>query len=161
MPLRWSDADAKRFMGTARTPGRVTKGTESGGFPCEEPVFLLLPYPPLNNRYYRHVGHRVLLSAEGRTYRQLVAAIVQAEWPRHVRRPFTTLLVGTFTLHVPGLRHRPDGDAILKAPMDALEHAGVYLNDNQLHDIHVYKREPRPPLGCLEVLLEPYTEGPS
>lgn len=135
-------------------PGESSTAVE--GFPCTMPVFLLLPYPPLNNRYYRHVGPRVLLSAEGRRYKALVAQVVQAEWPRDVQRPFNTLLVCSVTIHVPSLRHKPDADAVLKGPLDAMAYAGVYLNDKQIKDLHVYSREPRIPDGCLEVTLEPY-----
>jgi len=153
---RWTDADVRRAIGTAKTPRMVA--TVHPGFPCEEPVVLVLPYPPLNNVYYRHVGHRVLLSQEGRRYRQLVAQIVQAEWPRHVRRPFNTFLDVTMILHPPSNRHNPDADAFEKAPMDALQHAGVYLNDKLVKDIHGLKRHPRPPFGCLEVWLHPWKD---
>lgn len=39
-------------------------------------IRLELPYPPSLNRYYRAVGGRVLISADGRKYRTAVAAAV-------------------------------------------------------------------------------------
>ncbi len=156
--MRWTEADVKRLLGkTARPHARRAPPVEPAGFPCTEPVYLRLPYPPLNNVYYRHVGHRVLLSAAGRTYRKLVSDLVRLDWPAHVRRPLDTPLVATFTLHVPSLRHRPDTDSALKGPMDAMQEAGVYCNDRQIVTIHITRADPWPPDGCLEVLLEPYS----
>nr|DAH86622.1 MAG TPA: endodeoxyribonuclease RUS [Caudoviricetes sp.] len=42
-----------------------------------------LPWPPSVNHYYRHVGPRVLISRDGRKYREIVAGIVsQLEIPQ-------------------------------------------------------------------------------
>ena len=38
-----------------------------------------LPWPPSVNHYYRHVGHRVLISRDGRHYRENVAGKLAAE----------------------------------------------------------------------------------
>ena len=40
-------------------------------------VSLTLPWPPSVNHYYRHVGPRVLISKDGRRYREAVAAIAR------------------------------------------------------------------------------------
>jgi len=130
----------------------------ASGFPCEEEVFFVLPYPPLNNVYYRYVQGKVLISRAGRQYRTQVAGIIQAEWPRHIRRPFNTFLDVTLLLHPPSRRHNPDADAFAKAPMDALQHAGVYLNDKLVTDLHCLRREPRPVFGCLEVWIKPWVD---
>ena len=45
---------------------------------------LELPWPPSVNHYYRHVGPRVLISRDGRKYRELVTALVN----RNGFRPF-------------------------------------------------------------------------
>ena len=41
-----------------------------------EDVNLTLPYPPSINTYWRHVGPRVLISANGRRYRRAVGDAV-------------------------------------------------------------------------------------
>ena len=38
---------------------------------------LELPWPPSLNHYYRHVGPRVLISRDGRKYRESVTAIAR------------------------------------------------------------------------------------
>ena len=157
MPHRWSETDARRFLRESPAP-RAPRIPKDVGVPCTEAVFLVLPYPPLNNRYYRHVGQRVLLSAEGRAYQRVVAQIILVEWPRSVPKPFNNALTLTLDLYPPSNRHHPDIDAPLKAPLDALERAGVYLNDNLVCRTITTKHPARPPGGCLEVLIEPYKE---
>ncbi len=43
---------------------------------------LTLPYPPTINTYWRHVGPRVLISREGRTFRANVCALLAGGGPR-------------------------------------------------------------------------------
>lgn len=154
MALRWTDADAKRFLALP-APRHRKPAAHVGGFPCTAPVVLVLPYPPLNNRYYRHVGSQVLLSRAGRQYRAAVAQVVQATWPRDVARPFHSRLTCTLVASAP-YHNRYDLDGIPKGVLDALQYAGVYLNDAQI-DRLVLERGPWSRTeGTLSVTLEPY-----
>jgi crossover junction endodeoxyribonuclease RusA len=93
---------------------------------------LVLPYPPSVNHYWRHVGPRVLLSRQGRVYRDAVTlAVYQQGAPRLTGRLSLTLLV-----RCPDRRAR-DLDNMLKATLDALAYAGVYASDSQIDRLHV------------------------
>lgn len=96
-----------------------------------------LPYPPSINHYYRHVGPRVLISREGRKYRERVIAIIRSKMPER--------LTGHVKLSIelyPSDRRRRDVDNCLKPILDALQHAGLMVNDSQVKDLHAYMREP-------------------
>lgn len=99
-------------------------------------IELTLPWPPSVNAMWRSVvinrAPRVLLSKEGRTYRDDVARIVL--------RGMTPCLHGR--LHVaieatPPDNRRRDLDNVLKGPLDALKHAGVYEDDSQIDGLMV------------------------
>lgn len=83
-----------------------------------------LPFPPSVNHYYRHVGPRVLISREGRAYREKVCAALA--W-RGVPRLSSPLAV-TVDVHPPDNRRR-DLDNTQKALLDAMQHGGVYDDD--------------------------------
>lgn len=97
-------------------------------------VNLTLPYPPSNNRYYRHHHGRVLLSREGRAYRLEVLALRPPNgWP----------ILGRvrLTLEVfPPTRWGQDLDNIPKAICDALQSVGILENDQQIDELLVYRR---------------------
>jgi Holliday junction resolvase RusA-like endonuclease len=77
------------------------------------------------NHYWRHVGSRVLISRQGRQYRQDVAQRVQAG------RPLTGRLAVHLQVFPPDKRRR-DLDNLQKPLLDALQHAGVYEDDSQI-----------------------------
>jgi len=97
-------------------------------------IDLVLPYPPSVNHYYRTVRGRMLISAKGRQYHQLVAAVVwQAGRPRIEGRLAVRLQVWT-----PDKRER-DLDNLLKPLLDALANAGVYASDGQIDDLSLVR----------------------
>lgn len=102
---------------------------------------LTLPWPPSLNRYWRSVAIkgqvRVLISSEGRAYRQAVAWAVPAS---HRRRLEGRLLV-TVAARPPDRRPR-DLDNMLKAALDALAKAGVYKDDSQIDYLTIERRAP-------------------
>jgi len=106
---------------------------------CVDVVRLKLPYPPSVNHYWRRVGARTLVSAEGRRYRERIAAYLAAR-----RIP---PLDGELTVHVvvsPPDRRRRDLDNVLKALLDALERGGVYRDDSQIVHLEIERGEVSP-----------------
>lgn len=94
-----------------------------------------LPWPPSNNRYYRHNRGRTHISAEGLAYRQSVSQIItsgrldiRTESPLKIR----------IECHMPDRRRR-DLDNLQKAAFDALTKAGFWLDDVQVVDYRVVK----------------------
>lgn len=114
------------------------------------PLVLTLPYPPSINHYYIPIawGKKVLTQA-GRDYRKAVATAVTTQCPGHA--PFTGRLSVTLIMHAPDHRER-DLDDILKAPLDAMQHAGIYLKDSQIDDLHPQRGAVQRP-GHLHITL--------
>jgi len=107
-----------------------------------------LPWPPSVNHYYRHVGPRVLISRDGRKYRENVVSLLKSEGiPK-----FT----GKVELHIelmPGDNRRRDVDNSLKCLLDTFTHGGLYDDDSQVYKLTVIKREPMPPNGMAYVRI--------
>ena len=115
------------------------------------PVELELPFPPSLNHYYRHVGPRVLISRDGRKYREKVTAIARRTGHATFKCPVQVEL----DLYPPDNRRR-DIDNSQKSLLDALTGAGVYEDDSLIHKITVTKREPMPPNGMAFIRIMEY-----
>jgi len=102
-------------------------------------IELELPYPPSVNHYYRHVGPRMLISREGRLYRERV----QAELAASEIQPLPGQLAIRIELYPPDRRRR-DADNAMKALLDSLQHGGAYLDDTQIVNLQVRKLAPMP-----------------
>lgn len=97
---------------------------------------LVLPWPPSVNTYWRSVpGQGVKISAAGRAYRKTVKGLVLEQGNRRMRPGRLGMRI---TAYMPDRRRR-DLDNILKAPLDALEHAGVYEDDGLIDTLHVHR----------------------
>ena len=110
-----------------------------------------LPFPPSVNRYYRHVGPRVLISREGRKFRMMVVS----------RLGGMGKLTGRLSLKVecfPPDRRRRDLDNIGKALLDALQAAGLYDDDSQIKDLHLLMYKCVPPEGFIHITLKELPE---
>ena len=114
---------------------------------------LSLPWPPSLNHYYRHVGPRVLISHDGRQYREKVAAIAR----RANHGTFTCPVQVELDLYPPDNRRR-DIDNSQKSLLDALTCAGVYEDDSLIHKITVTKRDPMPPNGMAFIRISEYEQ---
>jgi crossover junction endodeoxyribonuclease RusA len=101
-------------------------------------VELILPWPPSNNTYYRHVGSKVLLSEAGRKYRKAVADIVLVSFAR--LRSESDLKVAIRFIQPD--RRRRDVDNLLKGLFDSMQHAGVYKDDSQIKSLHCEMEDP-------------------
>ena len=111
-------------------------------------IQITLPWPPSVNHYYRKVGRRMLISRRGRMYRQAVCAIAR----QFEIKPFGCELKITIDAYPPDRRRR-DGDNLLKAIFDSLQHGGIYKDDSQIKDFEFYTRELQRPNGNIIVRL--------
>ncbi|MEX2672880.1 MAG: RusA family crossover junction endodeoxyribonuclease [Phycisphaeraceae bacterium] len=96
-----------------------------------------LNYPPSINRYWRKWRNRMVISREGRAFRENVRLLLATggagrKPPRDGR---LALAMDAF----PPDRRRRDLDNIQKPVLDALEHAGVYRDDSQI-DLLITRR---------------------
>ena len=92
-----------------------------------------LPFPPSVNRMWRSVQGRVLISAEGRSYRKAVADQVLVQ--RAAKQLAGRLAVSIFAF--PPDKRRRDLDNLFKSVLDALTHAGVWLDDEQIDALSI------------------------
>lgn len=95
-----------------------------------------LPWPPSNNRYYRHNRGRTHISAEGAAYRRKVADYI-AEQMLDIKTP--ERLRVRIDCWMPDRRRR-DLDNLQKAAFDALTKAGFWLDDSQVDDYRVVRK---------------------
>lgn len=97
-------------------------------------IVLCLPWPPSANRYYRVVNGRSVLSAIARQYRSDIFDRFRMEQPLEGR------LTVSLDAYPPDRRTR-DLDNLLKQTLDALQHAGVFMDDGQIDQILIRRRE--------------------
>lgn len=120
-------------------------------------IVLNLPWPPTVNTYYRHVGPKVLISREGRQYRQAVACEVFAQSPFN-----RTTMDGRIALEIvahPPDRRKRDLDNLLKGLLDSLQHAGTYEDDSQIDEIRIKRSAATVDGGAVYVRLSEINGG--
>ena len=109
---------------------------------------LILPFPPSVNTYWRNFNGRMLISKKGREYRKAVAdQVVIQNGAKHYQGKVKM----TIEAWRPDERKR-DLDNLLKAPLDALTHAGVYVDDQLIVDLRIFWAEDKG--GKLKVKIE-------
>lgn len=94
---------------------------------------ITLGFPPSVNTYWRTFRGRMLISAKGRDYRE--ASVMAARVARLVPYGAGQIAV-TIAAYLPDARRR-DADNLLKAPLDALAHAGIYADDSQIRKLTI------------------------
>lgn len=106
-----------------------------------ETLRLELPIPPLVNHYWRHITikgtPRTLISARGRDFRENVVRIVGRE--KKALKIDSRVKVNVWVY--PPDRRKRDIDGYLKALLDSLTHAGVWLDDEQVDSIYITRGE--------------------
>lgn len=98
----------------------------------------VLPFPPSVNRYYRNIGYRTLLSRDGREYRRKVCSLLAGR----VGQPLSCSLEIEVHLFPPDRRARDLDNFASKAIWDALQHAGVFVNDRQIKRLVAEMHDP-------------------
>ena len=95
---------------------------------------LTLPWPPGVNRYWRTFQGRMIISAEGRSYRKAVAdQVLIQRGAKHYEGKLRVVIEAWR----PDNRKR-DLDNLLKAVLDSLTHAGVWADDGLIVDLRIY-----------------------
>ena len=99
---------------------------------------IVLPFPPSLNQYYRNITiggrARTLISESGRRYREVVNTLVAEAKTKRLEGDLAIEIEAWF----PDKRKR-DLDNTLKATLDSLTHAGVWNDDSQIKDLHIWK----------------------
>ncbi|CNJ14949.1 Crossover junction endodeoxyribonuclease rusA [Yersinia aldovae] len=101
---------------------------------------LTLPFPPSVNSYWRApskgpLAGRHLISVKGRQFRSEALACI-LEQLRRVPRTIIDPVAVAIVFYPPNLIRR-DLDNFLKAPLDALTHAGVWADDSQVKKLTI------------------------
>ena len=99
---------------------------------------LELPWPPSVNHYYRHVGPRVLISRDGRRYREIVTSLVK----QTAFKPFQDKIALYAVFYPPDNRRRDLDNVGGKVLLDSLQAAGLFKDDSQIKRIHLEMHEP-------------------
>jgi crossover junction endodeoxyribonuclease RusA len=100
----------------------------------ENAITLTLPWPPSVNKYWRTFQGRMIISAEGRSYRKAVADQVLIQ---RGAKHYTGKLRVQIEAFRPDNRRR-DLDNLLKAVLDGCTHAGVWEDDSNIVDLRIY-----------------------
>lgn len=111
---------------------------------------LLLPFPPTMNTYWRNVRGKTLISKAGREYRRSVSDRLAM---RRGKSYGGRLRVEVFVT-VPDRRRR-DLDNMLKPLLDALQHGGLYADDEQIDDLRIRRAGYAKDAGRVSVSVEP------
>ena len=112
-------------------------------------IKLKLPFPPSTNTYYRMVNNRMLISAKGRKYRKDVLTDCISQ--NYITPKLTGRLSVKIVATVPDKRRR-DLDNMLKSCLDSMQHAGIYLDDSQIDNLHIIRSAVEKP-GWLDISI--------
>ena len=99
-----------------------------------------LPFPPTMNTYWRNWQGRTRLSKKGRAYRSLVEYSDDVvAWVKHYH-PMPARLMMLIEVYPPDRRKR-DLDNLPKGIQDGLQKAKVYMDDSQIDDLRLIRKE--------------------
>lgn len=98
---------------------------------------LTLPWPPSVNTYWRNFRGHTVLSKAGREFKHAVAEYVAAQQLEKFgdKRLRITLILN------PRDKRKIDIDNRVKSVLDSLQDAGMYDDDWQIDELHVYRGE--------------------
>ena len=118
-------------------------------------ITLSLPFPPSVNGYWRaptkgRLAGRHLISAKGRQYREDTIKSISHQWQGE---PLSGRLAVKLVLIPPDRRQR-DIDNYSKGLLDAITHAGVWKDDEQIDQLTIIRGNRSPGGGCLVEIVE-------
>jgi crossover junction endodeoxyribonuclease RusA len=118
-------------------------------------IVLALPWPPSNNRYYRHLtkgklAGRTLLSEAGRDYREAVRTIAAANGAQKRLEGRLSLFIA---VRQPDRRKR-DLDNLIKAVQDSLQFADCFADDSQIDVLMVIRDPDVVKGGRIDIIVE-------
>ena len=99
-------------------------------------ISLELPLPPTINSYYQYRGFRRFVGPDGKKFKAQVAHIVNQQ---PIRLGDSRLAL-TVYLHFKD-RRRQDLSNRIKALEDALVQAGLFTDDSQIDEEHIYRSQ--------------------
>ncbi len=114
---------------------------------------LILPFPPSFNGYWRNLNNRTVISKPGRQFR--TNAIVAVYEQLKCKPKAITHHVSIAVVLYPPNNIKRDLDNYLKAGLDALTHARVWVDDSQVKKIDIEWGEVVKD-GKMEIAIEPY-----
>ena len=97
-------------------------------------IDITLPWPPSVNTYWRMFKNRMIISEAGRKYRTAVAEQI---FLQSRGKSTTGKLKVVIEAWRPDNRKR-DLDNLLKAVLDSMGHAGLYIDDSLIVDLRIY-----------------------
>lgn len=106
-----------------------------------------LPYPPSINHYYIHTARGVKIGDKGHKYRNDAVYLLH-KFKGACKDKKIAVTINVF----PPDKRKRDLDNILKCLLDAMEHANVYENDNNIDMLTVIRRQ-SVPNGCVQVWI--------
>ena len=109
---------------------------------------LELPYPPSINHYYLHTSNSVILGAKGKKYRR-DAILLLRKYKGHF--DVSKKLHVVINVFPPDKRKR-DLDNLTKCLLDSLQHAGIYVDDNQIDWLSIIRRN-QIPNGSVQIWI--------
>jgi len=116
--------------------------------------YLKLPFPPSVNHYWRRNGNTVFISKAGKDFRVNVLAAVLEQQGK--RKPLEGRLDVEMVLYR-GDKRTHDIDNYAKSTLDALAHAGVFVNDSQVDKLTIIRGAVCKP-GSMVVTIREQTE---
>lgn len=101
-------------------------------------IELILPWSPTVNSYYVKSKTHVFISTKGKNFREDVAEAIAQQVP--------DLMLGDMKMLVevvlfPPDRRKRDLDNHMKALLDSLAKAGIWEDDSQIDQLHIYRGE--------------------